>query len=147
MKKFTVTLDTNVIVSGIILARGNPALILSLWKKHSFTLILSSDILEELKETLRRLKIAKHYDISPDRIKNSTKLLRKKSRIVLPVPISSSIPLRDQKDAEILGTALSGKADYLVTGDKDLLVLEGDSHIGSLHIVTPKQFFESMEKQ
>ena len=146
MKKLAITLDTNVLVSGIILSHGNPSSILALWKKGVFTFVLSSEIFEELTETLQRLKIAKRYDISFERIKNITKLLEKKSRIVPTSPISSAIPLRDQKDAVILGTALSGQADYLVTGDKDLLVLHGDSHIGNLYIVTPKQFLDSMQR-
>ena len=47
---------------------------------------------------------------------------------------------RDVKDDYLLAYALVGRADYLVTGDKDLLILRG--LITGLEIVTPLQFSE-----
>jgi predicted nucleic acid-binding protein len=43
-------------------------------------------------------------------------------------------------DERILGAALAGNADFLVTGDEDLLVLAGDPRLGSLRIVTVAAF-------
>ena len=40
----------------------------------------------------------------------------------------------------ILGSALGGKADYLITGDKDLLALRGEPGLGSLRIITVVEF-------
>jgi putative PIN family toxin of toxin-antitoxin system len=45
--------------------------------------------------------------------------------------------LRDRKDQPILGTLLAAQADYLITGDKDLLALAG-----RYPIVTPAAFWE-----
>lgn len=50
------------------------------------------------------------------------------------------IAIRDKKDLMVLGTALDSHADYLVTGDKDLLVLKHQKAMGKLSIVTPTQF-------
>jgi hypothetical protein len=50
------------------------------------------------------------------------------------------VTVRDPKDTVILATAIDGKADYLVTGDKDLLVLAGHKSIKPLKIVTPTEF-------
>jgi uncharacterized protein len=47
------------------------------------------------------------------------------------------VRLRDAADAPVLGTLLAGHADYLITGDKDLLVL-ADRY----PIVTPADFWE-----
>lgn len=57
-------------------------------------------------------------------------------------PIEESIPAvtRDPKDDYLLAYALVGKADYLVTGDKDLLVLQAE--IPDFEIVSPRQFSE-----
>ncbi len=45
--------------------------------------------------------------------------------------------LRDITDNQVLETAVNGKCDYLITGDKDLLSIEKYSNI---KIVTPNQF-------
>jgi uncharacterized protein len=54
-------------------------------------------------------------------------------------PIEQSIPAvtRDRKDDYLLAYAVVGAADYLVTGDEDLLVLK---HVGRLRIVSPPAF-------
>lgn len=142
MKKPTVTLDTNVIVSGIILKRGIPFTILRRWEQKKFTLVLSNALLEESRETLSRLKIIKQYDVPAEGAKRLIGRLKAKSKIIVSVNISLRIPLRDPKDAVILGTAISGRVDYLVTGDKDLLVLDRSPHMGTLRIITPRQFLD-----
>jgi predicted nucleic acid-binding protein len=55
-------------------------------------------------------------------------------RVESPIPAVT----RDPKDDYLLAYALVGEADYLVTGDEDLLVLEGQ--ISELEILTPRQF-------
>jgi predicted nucleic acid-binding protein len=45
--------------------------------------------------------------------------------------------LRDKADGPVLGTLLAAQADYLITGDKDLLALAG-----KYPIVTPAAFWE-----
>jgi len=46
---------------------------------------------------------------------------------------------RDTKDNFLLNLAIDGKVDYLVTGDKDLLVLE---KVGKTRVVTLAKFTE-----
>jgi len=50
--------------------------------------------------------------------------------------------VRDAKDEVILAPALGGRADYLVTGDEDLLVLRGSAEIGSLRILRARELVE-----
>ena len=59
------------------------------------------------------------------------------------IPLNS-LPLhsRDPKDDKLLALALGGNADYLITGDNDLLVLEGHSEIGNLRIITAAAFLQ-----
>jgi predicted nucleic acid-binding protein len=64
--------------------------------------------------------------------------LREYSIIVAPLPLTD-VECRDTDDLPILGAADAGHADYLITGDKDLLVLERYKNIP---IVTPRQFWE-----
>ena len=65
--------------------------------------------------------------------------------VVVPDPMLA-LPVRDAKDEHILATALSGNADYLVTGDKDLLVLAGDPRLGKLKIVTVAEFLAILDQ-
>ncbi|HEV8160029.1 MAG TPA: putative toxin-antitoxin system toxin component, PIN family, partial [Pyrinomonadaceae bacterium] len=48
---------------------------------------------------------------------------------------------RDPKDDKLLELALSGNADFLVTGDKDLLVL--NPFRGGVKIITPREFLDN----
>ncbi len=50
------------------------------------------------------------------------------------------VPVRDPKDEHILASGLGGNADYLITGDEDLLVLRYDKRLGTLRIVTVTEF-------
>ncbi|MBI5666095.1 MAG: putative toxin-antitoxin system toxin component, PIN family [Nitrospirae bacterium] len=81
--------------------------------------VISDEQLEEITTVLRRQKFRKHF--SPDDIEEFLSLIYKTARIVA---IHHSVrDCRDEKDNFILETAVRGKADYIVTGDKDLLVL------------------------
>ncbi|PIR63086.1 MAG: putative toxin-antitoxin system toxin component, PIN family, partial [Candidatus Pacebacteria bacterium CG10_big_fil_rev_8_21_14_0_10_42_12] len=65
---------------------------------------------------------------------------------IIVLPTKSKAEVRDKKDQDILDTAISGKADFLVTGDDDLLVLANDTRVGKLNILTPREFVEKMSK-
>ena len=57
--------------------------------------------------------------------------------------VKSNIEIcRDEKDNFLLNLALDSKADYLLTGDKDLLILES---IENTEIITFSEFIELME--
>jgi uncharacterized protein len=62
------------------------------------------------------------------------------------VEITSSIVsvVRDVKDNMILATAVAGNADYIVTGDKDLLVLRAYEHISILDVNTFLEIFNNL---
>lgn len=55
-----------------------------------------------------------------------------------PDPVEPSM-IRDPSDVAILGTAVAAKADLLVTGDKDLLVVK---KFETFEIVSPREFLE-----
>lgn len=67
------------------------------------------------------------------------------SLLLFPQHAIISIKVRDPKDQEILATALGGKADYLVTGDEDLIVLKDSNKLGRLKIVGVKEFLKLFE--
>jgi predicted nucleic acid-binding protein len=67
------------------------------------------------------------------------------SEAIVEVPSGSLLPVsRDPDDDHVLAAAVVGEADCIVTGDKDLLVL--DPYEG-IRIVTPREFLDVLEGQ
>lgn len=126
-----VLLDTNVIIAAFA-ARGLSADVLELCLS-GHTVITSEHILSEVREKLTG-KIALPASIADDIIA----YLREYSVLAEPLPVTD-VECRDKEDLPVLGAADAGHADYLITGDKDLLVLQ---QYKSIRIVTPRQFWE-----
>jgi uncharacterized protein len=129
-------LDTNVIASGIILGSGVPAEILTAWRERRFDLVLGPTILSELDRVLRLPKIARRYSLEPQNVQDLLKLLSARA-VVAAENHTVSAALRDPKDNPILAAAVAGQADYLVTGDHDLLDL---GRFRDIPIVSPVAF-------
>jgi putative PIN family toxin of toxin-antitoxin system len=113
--------------------------ILAALADDTFTLLLPEPLLDELLEAVRgKPRLAKRIQLSE--LTAFLESLREVGEL-LPL-IEEPIPavLRDPKDDYLLAYALVGEADYLVSGDKDLLAL--DEQLDSLEIVTPRQFID-----
>lgn len=116
-KMIYVVIDTNVLVSALI-EHGKPRqLVLKLLLGKNIV-ILSREMLAELADVLKRNK----FIIKSSQIDRFLSGLVRKSRIVT---ISSHFKVisEDPDDDAVLNTAYSGKANYIVTGDKHLLAL------------------------
>ena len=129
-------LDINVIVSGTISAKGAPFQILEAWRERKWNLIVSAWIIAEVERVLSLPKIARTYRLTSQDIVDVVRLLKLRTTVV---PGHLAIPptARDPDDDLILACAVEGGADYIVTGDKDLLDLR--RHQG-ISIVTPTAF-------
>ena len=138
-----VIVDTNLFVSGLISPLGRPGRLLDVWHAGWFELYLSDAQHAELTEVLNRPRIVKDDRITPQTLASLLTGLSLATRVV--ASSSIPIPLRDPKDEHILAAALGGNADYLATGDFDLLVHQGDPRLGTLKIVTAAQFLAILE--
>ena len=136
-----VVIDTNLFISGTIMKRGDPFTLLELWRVGSFHLITSQEQIAELDDVLDRPMVRIDYALSNIEVDEHRHRLRRLATIVVPI-LPSPIALRDLKDDFLLATALAGNADFLVTGDKDLVTAAGDSLLGRLHIVTVTAFLQ-----
>ena len=123
-------LDTNVLVSALISRDGNPGRILASIKQGNVTLITSEAQLGELRRVLDRehLRPLIPYGESQDLLHN----LEAVGEIVADLPGVDASP--DPDDNLILATAVAGRADVIVSGDKKhMLALE---QIDGIPIVT-----------
>ena len=81
-------------------------------------LVSSRPLLRELEE-----KLAGKFGFTRQETRDVIALLRGKTEIVEPASLDQPV-CRDPDDDVVLATALAGECDCIVTGDKDLLVLE-----------------------
>ncbi|OHD67835.1 MAG: putative toxin-antitoxin system toxin component, PIN family [Spirochaetes bacterium RBG_16_49_21] len=113
-----VVLDSNIFISGIIFG-GKPRKIINLIIEGKIRLYISSDILLEIKEVLERDKFGFSQTITQQIIFEIESL----SYLVTPKN-KHSIVSRDGDDNIIIDCAVEAKADYIITGDNDLLSLK-----------------------
>jgi len=98
-------------------------------------LLFSQELLEEFVAVAKRPKLRKY--ISRNELED---ILETIDEVAEFVNVTSEISeCRDPKDNFLLSLAVDGKADYLLTGDKDLLVLK---KIGDTEIKTMSEFFD-----
>ena len=103
-------LDTNVLVSGLLSASGNPAVIINALRAGRFTLLYTDDIIAEYRDVLYRDKLGLNT-------KDVDDLLEEISKIGFAVlPDKSNVALPDEDDRAFYDTAKSQGA-YLVTGN------------------------------
>lgn len=109
-----VVLDTNVFISALI-TRGLAAQALKLWQQSRYDLVTSTWQLSELQGVTRREHIQKR--LKPGDAGALMNALRDKAAVLETLPRVDDSP--DPDDNNILAAAIAGKAQYLVTGDKN----------------------------
>jgi hypothetical protein len=112
-------LDTNQLVSSLLSSQGLQRQLIDAWRRRAFLLLLVPGQVDEVSEVLLRPKIAKKYRVVPADHQAFLELLRGEA-ILLPHQPAPGV-CRDPDDDYLLGCAALGGADYLVTGDDDLL--------------------------
>ncbi|MGA2572264.1 MAG: putative toxin-antitoxin system toxin component, PIN family [Terracidiphilus sp.] len=131
MSGLRVVLDTNVLLSGLAYPASIPGQIVTAWKQGAISVVLSRYILDEVVRSLPRIS---RVPLSPDEVRDVVDSLALIAEVVEPVSVDEDA-LRDKADLPVLGTLAAAQADYLITGDKDLLALAG-----RYPIVTPAAF-------
>ena len=124
-------IDTNVLVAAF-LTEGICHKLLLRARKKEYDLILNTDIIAELEEVLKGKFSLSQSELSDVRslLAEATKAVRRETDPIEPTS-------RDPNDDKVLACARAGGADYLVTGDEDLLVIT--QHAGT-SILAPRDF-------
>ena len=115
-------LDRNIVVSAAISPKGPPAEILRAWRSGAFTWVSSPPLLAELERTLRSPRLRKYVNWSAAEAAEFLSLLRQSARIVEP-GVAIDVISADPSDNRVLEAAAEAGADYIVSGDSDLLQL------------------------
>jgi putative PIN family toxin of toxin-antitoxin system len=129
-------LDTNILVSAFIRTRGR---VMPLWqaaRERRYQLVLSPAIIAEVAETLR-----KDFSWEERRLINRSKLMARMGEMVVP-RLVIDVVLDDPDDNRILECAVEGKADLIVSGDRDLLRLKSYQ---AIPIVRPIDFLRTLD--
>lgn len=135
MSALKVVLDSNILVS---ILQGSPKLtpIDRAFREDRLQVVISAELITELSLVLYKpsLKIDGYL------IKELFRLIRVKAvRVKVPSPFIHAC--RDHKDNFILELAVTGKANYIVTGDKDLLIL---NPFRGIPILSPHRFIDEL---
>jgi putative PIN family toxin of toxin-antitoxin system len=129
-----IVLDTNVLIAAFISRGACAELLEHCALRHE--LICSEHILDEFRKNL-----VEKFGISRRDAAEAARLLE--SRMVLVEPEEAEdVSCRDPDDRPVLGTALAGRCRCLVTGDKDLLVLD---RCRDVRILSPSAFWSFEE--
>lgn len=127
-----VVLDTNVWISALNFG-GKPAQILKLAVKKQIRLYCSATLFAELVGVLR-----KKFDYSDEKIKAVEALLKKRVKFREP-KITLNIIKTDPSDNRVLECGLETGANFIVSGDKDLLNL---GNFRGIKIINPAEFLD-----
>ena len=129
-----VILDTNIIISALGFG-GKPREILNLILDNQIQGVTSSVLLAELEDVVN-----KKFPLLSSDLEKTKKQIRKKFKMVIPKQTVKI--LQDIDDNRVLEAAMTGKCNYIVTGDKDLLTLKTFHQI---KILTPNDFLNIIQ--
>lgn len=131
-----VVFDTNVVLSALVFSGGSMEALRRAWQGGECTPLVNSITVGELLRVLAYLKfklgVAEREELLADYLPYCT-------TIPIPAKLPRTIHCRDADDRPFLHLAIAGKADFLVSGDGDLLSLDGQF---VCPILTPDEFIK-----
>jgi putative PIN family toxin of toxin-antitoxin system len=133
-----VVLDTNVLLSGLMLPDSTPGRVVGAWKESRFDLVTSKEQLTEIARVLTYRKIRERLRWRREGIERFLRQLYLRSELVDISGVFETVP-GDPEDQPILASLIASRAEYLVTGDSDLLALSD-----RYPIVTPADFVQRL---
>ena len=135
--------DANVIISAVIAPLGSPRRVYDAWREGRFVLVTSPAIMEEVARKLLHPKIRQRYAVSDEEREGVLSLLRGQSEMT--AGAAEVHPgSRDPDDDRVIAAALEAQADFVVTGDSDLLTL---GTYRGIPIVSPAEFLQQLQAE
>ncbi len=131
-KRVRLVVDVNVLVSALVIGDGR--FVQTLFNKQRFTVCSSPTLEDEFADVVQRPRMRKYFS-AQDAERAFNRLISLSERLETDPPLKAIC--RDPKDDYLLALAKAAKADLLITGDVDLLVLK--KH-GKTRILKPSAF-------
>jgi putative PIN family toxin of toxin-antitoxin system len=130
-----IVIDSNVFISGIFW-KGKPELVINGWVEARYELLVSKPIIDEYTRSLYHISAGRRNDLVE-------RWLFQILEFSTCIGITQHFEIcRDKTDNKWLDCAASGGADYIVSGDKDLLSLRA---IFNISIVKPSDFLKQLQ--
>lgn len=131
-----VVIDSNVVISGLVFG-GTPYIVLLLVVSGQIQSVVSRVILSEIEEAFER-----KFSLS---LEDKELTIHEYTQESIKVELGGEEVniARDKDDNKIIETAVEGNCQYIVSGDKDLLVLKNYKNI---KILSPKDFLEEFSE-
>ncbi len=134
-----VVIDTNLVLSALVFAQGRLTPLRHAWQDAHCQPLISSATASEFLRVLAypkfKLSAADQQELLADYLPYCT-------TVRMPASLPATPVCRDPFDLPFLQLALAGKAKYLVTGDQDLLSLNGQL---ACPIITAEQFIKAID--
>jgi uncharacterized protein len=134
MQTIRAVIDTNILLSALVFSSGKLSRFRQLWQDGEFEPLVSKLTVTEL---IRVLAYPKFKLTSTEREDLLADYLPFCETVTMPTELPQIPACRDPYDEPFLHLAVIGRADYLVTGDRDLLSL---ADVFECPIVTAEQF-------
>jgi putative PIN family toxin of toxin-antitoxin system len=132
--------DTNILIRALIKPQGTVGPVLTHLRHGEYTLLYADLLLDELVAKLSLPRIRGKYHLNDEDVETVLALILLRGELV--VPQRRITVCRDPQDDIVLEVAVEGQADFIVTGDNDLLVLHPFEDIP---IVGPAEFLRTLE--
>jgi uncharacterized protein len=120
MSAMRVVLDTNTVLSALLFGRGRLAWLRQVWQQGEIFPLVSDVTAAEIRRVLGypkfRLSEVEQMALLSDYLPFC-------ESVMIPEPLPVVPDCRDLQDVPFLWLAIAGQAEYLITGDRDLLVL------------------------
>jgi putative PIN family toxin of toxin-antitoxin system len=127
--------DTNLLIASIFWS-GAPYKIVQQALDGKIEIVTSKDILNEVRKVLKDPE--EEFVLSEQEIDDIVNGILLYAKLVEPA-VTVDVVKRDPKDNPIIACALTAKAEFIVTRDKDLLVLK---EYAGIKILTPEEFLK-----
>lgn len=135
-KNIRVVIDSNVWISGLIFG-GQPEKIIKHFLDGDFLVIVSAELLSEL-----RRKVIEKFPLFTSSLESLDASILNDAIVVRLGSQTINIS-RDPDDNKVIETAVMGRCDYIISGDKDLLVIGSYKNI---NIVNPTDFLKIINR-
>lgn len=138
-----VVLDTSVIVSAFLTPSGPRAQLLQGWQRQQYEPLVSEAILAEYQRALMYEEVATRHGMSAEEVAEVIEGLRSFAVVVEPTERLAVIR-EDPGDDKFLECAVTGGAEYVISGDPHLLRLQ---EYQGIQILSPREFLVVLEEQ